>query len=275
MAAEIFPPLPLESWRTTRDTIQKYARIVGKVRRALTPRQKHWWHISLRTSATGLTTTPMSAGTFTVEIIMDFSKHELLLLTSRGENLKIPMQGQSAAAFGVELVDALDECDVVTPLQRGEFVDDTPGAYDQEAVHNAWQALSQIDMVLKTFRATLRQESSSVQFWPHHFDLAMLWFSGRLVPDQDPDDPAYADEQMNFGFSTGDDSIPEPYFYATAYPTPAEWTAQPLPDNAYWHTNDFTAAILPYQSLVGVADGQDQLLHFWQTAFQAGSRWMK
>lgn len=29
------------------------------------------------------------------------------------------------------------------------------------------------------------------------------WFSGRLVPGQDPANAEFADEQMNFGFSTG------------------------------------------------------------------------
>ena len=42
-----------------------------------------------------------------------------------------------------------------------------------------------------------------VVLWPHHFGLAVLWFSGHPAPDQDPANAEYADEQMNFGFSTG------------------------------------------------------------------------
>ncbi len=109
-----FPPLPLTEWKATRDTITAYAQVLGKVRRAMTPKQKHWW----------------------------------------------------------------------------------------------------------------------------------------LIPDQDPDNEEYADEQMNFGFSTGDEGTPDAYFYVTAYPTPDEFAAQPLPAAARWQTEGYTGAILPYQALI-------------------------
>jgi hypothetical protein len=41
---------------------------------------------------------------------------------------------------------------------------------------------------------------------------------------------------MNFGFSTGDDSIAEPYLYATAYPLPPELPHAELPPGARWQT---------------------------------------
>ena len=37
----------------------------------------------------------------------------------------------------------------------------------------------------------------------HKSQQVSKWFSGRLVPGQDPANAEYADEQMNFGFSTG------------------------------------------------------------------------
>lgn len=36
-----FPPLALADWQETRDTIHQYARVLGKIRQALAPRQKH------------------------------------------------------------------------------------------------------------------------------------------------------------------------------------------------------------------------------------------
>ena len=72
--------------------------------------------------------------------------------------------------------------------------------------------------------------AAGLRCWPHHFDLAVVWFSGRKVPGQDPNDPEYSNEQMNFGFSTGDSGTPEPYFYATAYPAPDGWMENDLPD---------------------------------------------
>jgi hypothetical protein len=79
---------------------------------------------------------------------------------------------------------------------------------------------------------------------------------------------------MNFGLVTGDDSIANPYFYATAYPTPDAFTDQPLPDGAYWHTADWTGPILPYAMLTQAGSANDVLLNFLQTTHQAGSRLM-
>ena len=71
-------------------------------------------------------------------------------------------------------------------FDQSSFESDEPGTYEKTAVATFWQAMSQIDAAFKQFRHGFRQESSPVQLWPHHFDLAVVWFSGRLVPDQDP-----------------------------------------------------------------------------------------
>ncbi len=257
-----FPPLSLNTWQPTRETIAHYAQVVGKVRRAMTPPQKHWWHVSLRTAAAGLTTTPVPAGSKTFELLLDFTHHRLLMTTSHGERRDFRLAGQSVHAFKNELLETLAELAIYPEIDHDLFIDQSVGTYDQTAVAAFWHALSQIDATLKEFRAGFRGESSPVQLWPHHFDLGVNWFSGRLVPDQDPDDPEWSDEQMNFGFSTGDGGIPDPYFYVTAYPTPDGWNETKLPSGAYWQTEGWTGAVLPYSVLAGSEDGKSLLLTF-------------
>jgi len=280
LSSSTFPPLALADWQPTRDTINGYAQLLGKIRRALAPPQKHWWHVSLRVGASALTTTPIPAGDVTFEMLLNFKRHELLIITSRGERNGIPLQGQSVAAFATESLDALAELGIDPQVDRslfadGTVADDSAGAYDEAAIARFWQALTQIDAVLKEFKAGFRGESSPVQLWPHHFDLALLWFSGRLVPGQDPDDPEYADEQMNFGFSTGDAAIPDPYFYATAYPPPDGLADQPLPAGAYWHSQGFTGAVMMYETLVTAANAKEKLLTYLRDAHRAGSSLMR
>lgn len=274
MATQLFPPLPLDEWRPTRDTIQAYAHLLGKIRRALTPPQKHWWHVSLRVTTTGLTTTPIPAGDKTFALLLDFVNHRLLATTSYGGRREFPLRGQSVKQFKDELLRDLQAWGIEPAIDAAPFDDDTPGAYDKTAVANFWQALTQIDVALKALRHGFRGESSPVQLWPHHFDLAVVWFSGRLVPDQDPNDPDYADEQMNFGFSTGDAGMPEPYFYATAYPTPDGFTDHALPEGAHWHTEGWTGALLPYRLLTETADPHAKLFAFFKTAHEAGAQHM-
>ena len=265
-----FPKQTLSAWQPTRDTITLYAQVVGKIRRALTPHQKHWWHVSLRVAASGFTTTPIPAGDQTFELLLDFTHHRLLITTSRGQRRDFPLTGQSVKSFMNQTLVLLAELGIQPDIDQEPFASEEAGAYDKTAVATYWQALSQIDAALKEFRHGFRGESSPVQLWPHHFDLAVVWFSGRLIPDQDPDDPEWSDEQMNFGFSTGDGSIPEPYFYVTAYPTHDGWTDTELPGGAYWHTEGFTGAILPYAAVVDSDDGRALLLDYLNTLHQAG-----
>lgn len=274
MPTHTFPPLPLAEWQPTLTTLQTYAKLIGKVRRAFAPRQKHWFHVSLRLNATGLTTTAIPAGSKIFEMQLDLTAHRLIVTSSRGERWSTPLTGQSPAQFRDEALAALTLMGIEPDIDHSLFGDDSPGAYDRAAVERYWLALSQIDAIFKRFRGELREETGPVQLWPHHIDLAMLWFSGRLVPGQEPSNEEYADEQMNFGFTPGDDSIPEPYFYATAYPLPEGLTTTRLPGAAYWHTTGFSGAILPYAALVGVTAPADTLLAYLRTVQQAGARLM-
>jgi len=70
---------------------------------------------------------------------------------------------------------------------------------------------------------------------------------------------------MNFGFSSGDQTIAEPYFYVTACPAPAGWAGGPLPEPAHWHTAGFLAAALPYAAV----NGAELLANFLHTAHLA------
>ena len=214
------PPLPLDEWRATRDTIQGYSQVLGAVRAELAPRQKHSGHRSLRVAAVGLTTAPIPHEALTFEMLLDFTAHQLALRSSRGQRWETALCGQSPAEFSRQARASLDAMGVERDVDLGKFSGSDAGTYDTAMVGRFWSALSQIDGVLKRFKGEQRRETSEVQLWPHHFDIAMLWFSGRLAPGTDASIPRNSDEQMNFGFSTGDASIPEPYFYATVWPRP-------------------------------------------------------
>jgi len=275
MTQTTFPPLPLEEWQPTRDTIHRYSQVLGSVRRALTPPQKHWWHISLRAAAAGLTTTPVPAEEMSFDMLLDFTGHQLTISTSEGDWWDMSLQNLSPADFAEEAVNALRTLGVDVEIDQEPFANDSRRAYDMMAVEDYWQTLSQIDLLLKQFRGELREECSPVQVWPHHFDLSLVWFSGRLVPGVDPADAENADEQMAFGFSTGDEGIPAPYFYITAYPWPKGLTDTSLPDGASWRTEDWQGAVLMHERLLEEDDPKEMLLHFWRTVQGGGASLMR
>jgi hypothetical protein len=256
-------------------TLQVYAKFLGKVRRALTPRQKHWYHAGLRVGVNGLTTSLILAEPTILEMVLDLIAHRLVISTSRGEQWQRPLDGQSAAEVCEEGLAVLASLGVEPEIDRGLFSDTMRRVYDREVAGRYFQALSRVNAILGRFQGELREETSPLQLWPHHMDLAMLWFSGRLVPGIDPADEEHADEQMNFGFAPGDDAIPSPYFYITAYPMPDGLVGSALPADATWHTESFTGAVMPYESLVTGDDPAEKLLDFLRTVQQAAASLMR
>lgn len=267
------PELVLTNWRDTRDALHAYARVLGHLRRELTPPQKQWWHITLHVASRGLTTTPIPFGHGTFELLLNPLKHRVEISVSDGGEGCVPITGQSQSDLYDGVTSALNELGV--SIDKTLDSTDTRYAYDGNAATNFWQALSGIDSIFKEFKGTLREESGPVQVFSHHFDVSLNWFSGRLIPGQDATDAEHADEQMNFGFATGDGSIPEAYFYATAYPTPEGLTAAALPRGARWETEGFTGAILPYEQVASAPDSRESLLEFLQAALEAGARLMR
>ncbi|HSH05511.1 MAG TPA: DUF5996 family protein [Anaerolineae bacterium] len=271
MTKMAFPPLNLVMWQGTRDMLNGYAKVVGKVRQALAPAQKHWWHVSLHVGGTGLVTPPMPCEGGSVAITLDLVRDEVRAERSDGAVWGRPLRGQTVGQFYDELMGGLAGMGVTAEVERKQFDAWRTSEYDGAAATNYWNALVAVDQVMKRFKGEQRRETSPVQLWPHHFDLAMLWLSGRLIAGQDTEDAEYSDEQMNFGFATGDGSVAEAYFYVTAYPLPEGWLGSALPSGAYWLEEGFKGAVLPYSAVVKAEDGEGLLLSFLRTTLKSGS----
>jgi hypothetical protein len=275
MSVSAFPDLSLEAWRPTLGTLQSYAQVLSAIRAAMAPREKHWWHISLQVSAAGLTTGPLPARDRVVELTLSLTEHRLYIATNRVDRAGIELKDQSAAAFCDAVLRALAHMGVNPSIDRKSFESTGAHTYDKAAVARFWQVLPLVDAALKRLKSEHRGESGAVQFWPHHFDIALLMFSGRRVSGTDPTDEESADENMNFGFLPGDEGIAQPYFYATAYPAPPGFADARLPPGAYWHTEGWTGAVLPYAVLRTLDHPLDRVLDFFRAAREAGFSRMK
>ena len=83
--ANRWPSIPVADWQDTRDTLQLYTQVVGKVRLANEPLTNHWWNVALYVSARGLTTSLMPHPTGPAfQIDFDFVDHRLDVTTVAG-----------------------------------------------------------------------------------------------------------------------------------------------------------------------------------------------
>jgi hypothetical protein len=170
------------------------------------------------------------------------------------------------------IASGLDPALVPTPGDAtGEGSGGRYSATCASAIAGAW---ADVTRAMTALRAGIREETSPIQVWPHHFDLSMVWLPGETIPGQNPNDAENADKQMNFGFTLGDGLVAEPYFYVTAYPSPEAFASLALPVGTTWRTSGFTGAVLPYASLLASRDPHGYLLDLWNGLLVAGRQHM-
>lgn len=219
-----FPALDLTTWHKTRDTLQIYAKLLGKIQQSLIPAQRHFWHYGLVVSENGIKTQDFDGK----HLLLNLKSHQLELIGAKASKI-LSLAGQTASTICEQALIMLENQDVNATIDQSLFTDSKPLVYVPSQAEQFAVALSHIADLTKAFKAELKGESSPVQLFPHHFDLSLTWFSGRKVPGKDPDDEDASDESVGFGFSTGDEDIPEAYLYVTAYPTPNKWNQAELP----------------------------------------------
>jgi hypothetical protein len=282
-----WPELTLAEWSGTRDALQLWTQVVGKVRMTLEPMVNHWWQVPLYVSARGLTTSLMDANGLGLEMEFDFLTHRLEVRTAHGDYGHVALQSQSVADFYAATMDALvvvgapaainpwpQELPDVVP-----FPDDTaPRPYDADAVQRFWLALVQMHRVMRVFRARFQGKVSPVHFFWGANDLAVTRFSGREAPRHPGGVPhcpdwvqqmAYSHEVSSCGYWPGGSG--EGSFYAYAYPAPDGFGAWPVRPEAASYDDTLGEFVLPYAEVRRAEDPDALLLSFFQSTYEAAA----
>jgi len=251
--------LALDEWRPTRDRLHRWARLAGAVRRQRSPHRKHWWHIGLLPSARGLTTGPFGRDGGTAEIVLDLVASQLAFYADDGRELRLPLAMDPAAGLDA-FRDALRRFSCEIDLMG--LGEPTPGVYDADAAGRYLRVLGAVGCAFRTVQAELAGEVSPIQLWPHGFDVAMTWLSGRVIAGLErATDAEQRDETVTVGFSTGDAGDPHPYLYAIAHPWPARAKESP-PTMGAWHASGWNGIVMPWAEAAASDDPIDHAAAF-------------
>ena len=286
---DAWPDLPYAAWVETRETLQLWTQIVGKIRLALTPWLNHSWHVPLYVSARGLRTSPIPYGHRSFEMTFDFNMHVLEIETSDGRRKRITLEPRTVASFYEAVLSGLGEVGVTVAIN--DFPCEIPGAipftrdethaaYDAEYAQRFWKALVQADRIFSQFRTGFIGKCSPVHFFWGSFDLAVTRFSGRRAPRHPGGVPgladavvreAYSHEVSSAGFWPGGSGIDFPAFYSYAYPEPDGFRASPVEPGAASFNETLGEFLLPYEAVRTAADPDATLLAFLQSAYLAAA----
>jgi hypothetical protein len=287
--SERWPALPLEEWRETYATLHMLTQIVGKIRLARAPMVNHWWQVTLYVTTRGLTTSPIPYGGGSFQIDFDFLDHLLVLRTEAGERREIALASRPVAEYYREITGALQGLGIEagiwpSPVEIEDPIpfpeDEAHSTYDPEHAQRCWRVLAQADRVLSEFRSGFVGKCSPVHFFWGSFDLAVTRFSGRRAPPHPGGVPhladwvtreAYSRECSSAGFWPGGGAIPEPAFYAYAYPEPEGFKDYPIrPEQAYY-SDEMREFILPYDAVRAADDPERMLLDFLRSTYAAAA----
>ena len=265
-----WPALPVAQWQSSRDTLQLWTQVVGKVRLALAPPENHWWHVTLYVDSVGLTTSLMPYRGRGVEAVVDLTAHERRIRTTDGATRRMALEPRSVADFHAEFRARLTEVGVDVPINRRpvEVVDAVPfdedtehASYDRDAVHRFWTSLVSAHRVLSRHRGQFTGKASPVHFFWGGFDLATPRFSGRPAPPYPgvvPNCPpwvmteAYSQEVSSCGYWPG--GAAEGVFYAYAYPEPPGYRQHPVEPGSTSFDESLGEFVLPYADVRTAVD---------------------
>jgi hypothetical protein len=110
--------------------------------------------------------------------------------------------------------------------------------------------------------ATAHELALPLPCWPDHFDLAAVV----KIPA-----PAPADAQVTMGFSPGDGTVDEPYWYVTAWPMPPGRVAEiPAPAGGRWQVEGWQGLVLTATTVAGARDAGATVSTFLERGFEVG-----
>jgi hypothetical protein len=228
---QTLPPLDAKLLGPTRDRLQAAALVIGSLQRAFLPKDPHDWHYGLEVTMRGISTQAFKLGSEEVRATIDLVRNIVRL-----DGNSWPLADCDGAELFQEVQVWLQSKGLDVELEEPKFSDDGPFDPKQAAAYA--KALWWLDAHFKSLKSGLNKGlMAPILLYPHHFDLSLVWF-----PHDD-------DRQLAIGFSTGDETIAEPYLYLTASTEPKGFKDIKLPAAVHWQADGFSGAILPYAKL--------------------------
>ena len=233
------------------------AQLVSAPGTSLLPAEPDYGHTNLGWDAGLGVLAGRHVGSASLQAALVFESLELAVLEGNLERASLPLAGATMAQaltwLGEHIVGSSPplECPVHEmpehPLGRGAAFSNADASVHSELA--AWFA----NATAAVHQAVANEPGASlVRCWPHHFDVASL-----IALDTGKD--AEEARSIGVGFSPGDGSYAQPYFYVTPWPYPEADGLPPLSSGARWHTEGWTGAVLTGDRLVSERPPQQPL----------------
>jgi hypothetical protein len=264
-----FPILDESNFKKTRRQFHLIAELIGEYRKTLVKPIAKNDNLWLSVVENGFCTPPINEYN---ELEIGCNPEKLIVEVANNKNLyeSININRKTTNILNDELSKTLDNKFGVSAK-----INATPFDYAQGDFNISEKDASDFSIQLVNFDGLLRAfhkgisvgVKSQICLWPHHFDNAFKWFSGRKIDDED--------EQMGIGVSNGDDNYELPYIYISFRPPLRKTNTLQIAEGAVLHDTGWTGLMLPYESLMEkkTIDAQKKLIEdFFNMSFASVQR---
>lgn len=244
-----FPSLNESDFIKTRRRIHSVAKVIGKFRETLVKPIAKNDNLYLKIVDKGFCTPAMPEYN-ELEIGCNLETLKVEVANSKDYDA-IDLPGKTQKLLSDELKSILSKYGVSPELDDSNF--DSAKAFDVSE-NNVKDFLEQFANYNELFTAFHKKINVGVKtqicLWPHHFDNAFKWFSGKKINEED--------EYMGIGVSNGDEMYELPYIYFTLYPPLRKTNTLEIAEGAFLHDTDWTGLVLPYDAIMEKNDADSQ-----------------
>lgn len=267
---EKFPGLDEQQYVKTRRRVHSIAKLIGRFREVLVQPIAKSDNLWLSVVNKGFCTPPMNNLN---ELEIGFNAEILCVEIADNKNryISIAVTGKSLNELCEEMLGALkNDFGVNVNLTADEFDSQRKIEIEETAAQEFLLQFVNFSELLTTFHKKIAFNDgvkTQVCLWPHNFDNAFKWFSGRKIDE--------IDEFMGIGVSNGDEMYELPYIYMTISPALRKMNTLEVPEGAHLHDTEWSGLILPYEAVIekNSAEGQEEIVNnFFDIGFKGIKR---
>ena len=234
----------LDNWESTRDALHQVALVLGAVRVGSTDPLPNDLHFSVDVTARGLTTSALKIGG---ELQFNFADMTLAYSRDGAQVFSLDIAGHTQKSLLQAVTAGLAARGLTIEPALKHITHDTRFQFDPALAADYLRVIGGVYTALARFRARLSGYMSSLVVWPHHFDMAFLFFPGDGTDE-------HSDPQLAFGFAPFSDGLERPYIYAYGWSAAAGYVDIPVEAPAKAITEGYTGLYAAYDDLRSLPD---------------------
>ena len=229
------------NWEKTRNGLHQIVSVVGAIRVACSDPLPNDLHFSLDVSGNGVSTTRMRCGG---ELRFDFDELRLSFVRGNCTVFRLDIAGHSQISLLRRLLAIFGDCGYGIQPSMKHITGEAEFEIDRALAAAYSSTLNAVYTALARFRGKLSGYMTPLVLWPHHFDLAFIWFPSERRNEQ-------TDPQIAYGFAPFSPGLERPYIYAYAWSKPTGYLQASLAEPAQAITEGYTGLYAAYDDFRG------------------------